>query len=125
MTIPRPSRPAARVLSANLPRVLAADPDVAYPQLRGDEPCRRGNVNPEVFWPKGPDARARTATAKRLCWGCRPVTRAECLRWALANPALAGEAIWAGLTEDERRAELRRGAEHQKSRRTSPRGAAR
>ncbi|WP_329576437.1 WhiB family transcriptional regulator [Kitasatospora sp. NBC_01250] len=116
MTTPRPvdgtaarllrrRRPAARVATALLPRFLAARPDVAYPRLRGDEPCRRRDVNPDVFWPKGADALARTATAKRLCWACRPTTRAECLRWALANPVLAGEAIWAGLTEPERRAE--------------------
>ncbi|MDH6114650.1 hypothetical protein P3T36_001002 [Kitasatospora sp. MAP12-15] len=87
--------------------------EVPFPQLLGDEPCRRDDVDPETFWPEGPDAEARTATAKQLCGDCRTITRGECLAWTLANPTLAGGAIWAGLTADERRTEIsRRQKEH-------------
>lgn len=99
-TGPGPARPANRA-------------EVPFPQLFGDEPCQRDGVNPETFWPEGPDAEDRTAAAKRLCDDCRTTTRLECLAWTLANPALAGGAIWGGLTADERRAEIgRRQQEH-------------
>ena len=90
------------------PKLQAADTAVPYPALAGDEPCRRADVDPETFWPEGPQAQARTAEAKRLCAGCPIDTRTDCLAWALANPALAGDAIWAGLTAPERRGALRR-----------------
>ncbi|MEV7940885.1 WhiB family transcriptional regulator [Kitasatospora sp. NPDC088264] len=90
------------------PKLQPANADVPYPALRGDEPCRRADVDPETFWPEGAQAEERTAEAKRLCDGCRIGTRTACLAWALANPTLAGEAIWAGLTAGERRNALRR-----------------
>jgi hypothetical protein len=89
------------------PKVVAAAA-VPFPALAGDEPCRRADVDPETFWPEGPQAQARTAEAKRLCVGCPIDTRTACLAWALANPVLAGDAIWAGLTAAERRSALRR-----------------
>ncbi|MDH6118896.1 signal transduction histidine kinase [Kitasatospora sp. GAS204A] len=101
----RPGRDQAPRTESTRPSSRA---DVPFPRLLGDEPCRRLGVDPETFWPEGPEAEARTATAKQLCGDCRTSTRTECLSWTLANPALAGGAIWAGLTAHERRAEINR-----------------
>ncbi|MFF2123458.1 WhiB family transcriptional regulator [Kitasatospora sp. NPDC058184] len=100
---------APRTPTTGAPRSWEALEGIAYPDLTGDEPCRRPDTDPEVFFPDGtPDADQRTATAKALCGECALRTRQQCLAWALANPARAGEAIWAGLTHQERRTALDR-----------------
>ena len=58
--------------------------------------CR--DVDPELLHPLPKDHKA-TARAKKVCSRC-PV-RTECLEFALARPV---SGIWAGTTEDERRA---------------------
>lgn len=59
----------------------------------------------------------REKRAKAVCAGC-PV-RGECLDWSVSKPEHAG--TWAGLNEDERRAERRR--RQQRERLTEQRAA--
>ncbi|MGW3077859.1 WhiB family transcriptional regulator [Kitasatospora sp. NPDC001132] len=109
ITATAPGRAPRTTTGAGGPKGWEALDGIAYPDLSGDEPCRRPDTDPEVFFPDGaPDADQRTTTAKALCGECALHTRQQCLAWALANPAKAGEAIWAGLTHQERRAALRR-----------------
>lgn len=65
--------------------------------------------DPDLFFPTGatgPIGR-EIEQAKTICRGC-PV-RNPCLQWALGAGQLSG--IWGGLTEDKRRAWVRRGSE--------------
>ncbi len=62
----------------------------------------------ELFFPIGNSGPAleQIEQAKAVCSGC-PVS-AECRAWALDNPRLTEFGVWGGMSEDERRAELRR-----------------
>jgi WhiB family redox-sensing transcriptional regulator len=72
--------------------------------------------NPELFFPIGNSgpAQAQIAEAKAVCARC-PVL-AECRAWALDNPKLAEFGVFGGMSEDERRAAVRRA---RRSRRTA------
>lgn len=58
------------------------------------------NVDPDLFFP---ERGASTSEAKEVCRGCE--VREECLEYALSTREKWG--IWGGLTERERRRELR------------------
>jgi hypothetical protein len=81
---------------------IPADPDVPFPRLVGDEPCRQ---EPDLWFPErrpgnsGPEAQARCRTS------C-PVML-QCAQWALANPQLAAYGVWGGMTSAQRDAHLR------------------
>lgn len=64
--------------------------------------------DPELFFPIGNSgpAAAQIEVAKAICARC-PVL-AECRSWAMANPKLAEFGVFGGMSEDERRAEVRR-----------------
>jgi WhiB family redox-sensing transcriptional regulator len=67
--------------------------------------CR--NYDPERWFPvgTGPMAQLDTDFAKSVCGLCP--SQANCLTWALENAIPFG--IWGGMTEEERRAMIRRG----------------
>jgi WhiB family transcriptional regulator, redox-sensing transcriptional regulator len=67
--------------------------------------CR--DEDPELFFPIGTTGPAvvQIEQAKAVCRRC-PVTQ-SCLEWALSSGQDSG--VWGGLSEDERRAILRRG----------------
>jgi WhiB family redox-sensing transcriptional regulator len=64
--------------------------------------------DPELFFPIGKTGPAaeQIEAAKAVCTGC-PVL-AQCRVWALSHPSLTDHGVWGGMSEDERRAELRR-----------------
>jgi WhiB family transcriptional regulator, redox-sensing transcriptional regulator len=81
--------------------VVEADPEVAFPEMTGDEPCR--TTDPEEWFPEQGD---NGLTAKRMCLSC-PVL-VQCRSWALANPSLTDFGIWGGMSRGERIAVRRR-----------------
>lgn len=98
------------------PRTAAVTPppDIDVPDV---DPDADGNwraksacltEDPELFFPIGTTGPAalQIAEAKAVCAAC-PVT-GTCLRWSLDHREEAG--VWGGLTEDERRALIRREA---------------
>ncbi|THA28264.1 WhiB family transcriptional regulator [Streptomyces sp. RKND-216] len=72
-----------------------------FPPLTGREPCRRDDVDPDLFFDADSTAITR---ARRLCIAC-PL-RTACLSWALDHPAWTTHGVW-GATTPERRDELR------------------
>ena len=64
--------------------------------------------DPELFFPVGNTGPAimQIAEAKKVCERCD--VRAECLQWALE--AGQDHGVWGGLSEDARRAMMRRNA---------------
>jgi WhiB family redox-sensing transcriptional regulator len=68
--------------------------------------CR--GEDPELFFPIGNTGPAllQIEEAKAVCGRC-PVL-AECRAWVLANPRLVEFGVFGGLSEDERRATVRR-----------------
>ncbi|GAA3797369.1 WhiB family transcriptional regulator [Streptomyces chiangmaiensis] len=74
---------------------------------RDDAACR--GEDPELFFPISSSGlgSAQIDAAKAVCLRCS--VRAQCLDWALGSRV---EGIWGGTTERERRAMLRRDAEH-------------
>jgi hypothetical protein len=61
--------------------------------------------DPDLFWVEGtatatPNV-AQVSEAVAICQECR--VRSECLAWADANPALAGDGVWGGTTGEQRR----------------------
>ncbi|MBC2869841.1 WhiB family transcriptional regulator [Streptomyces mexicanus] len=64
--------------------------------MTGGEPCQQ--TDPEEWFPQ----HGHNPTAVRLCHSC-PLL-ADCRAWALANPQLAAEGIWGGLTRAQRAA---------------------
>jgi WhiB family redox-sensing transcriptional regulator len=80
--------------------------------------------DPELFFPIGNTGPAllQIEQAKAVCAGC-PVL-AECRAWALANPKLAEFGVFGGLSEDERRAEVRRRAQARRRARRNVAGVA-
>lgn len=88
--------------SVRPPYFVPADPDVPFPRLTGDEPCRQ---EPDLWFPE----RGRRNTGPEAQTQCRescPVML-QCARWALANPQLAAYGVWGGMTHDQRNALLR------------------
>ncbi|MFE7442377.1 WhiB family transcriptional regulator [Streptomyces chartreusis] len=83
--------------------VVLADPEVPYPEMTGDEPCR--TTDPEEWFP---EQGVNGLIAKRMCLSC-PIL-AQCRSWALANPQLADFGIWGGTSRGERIAARRREA---------------
>jgi WhiB family redox-sensing transcriptional regulator len=71
---------------------------------RHDAACR--DEDPELFFPVGTSgpAMSQLGQAKAVCSRC-PVA-ADCLAWALVTGQDAG--VWGGLSEDQRRALLRK-----------------
>ncbi|MCX4682586.1 WhiB family transcriptional regulator [Streptomyces sp. NBC_01433] len=78
-----------------------ADPSVPFPEMTGGEPCRQ---DPD-FW--FPEQGVNAGPPKAFCRTC--FVLADCRTWALANPHLAGEGIWGGMSRTERNA-VRRNA---------------
>lgn len=72
---------------------------------RHDAVCRE--EDPELFFPVGTTGPAllQVEQAKAVCGRC-PVAD-ECLAWAFESGQDAG--VWGGMSEDERRAVIRRG----------------
>ena len=66
--------------------------------------CRE--ADPEIFFPVSIRDVGTIAEAKAVCGRC--AVREACLRYAQNNKEDNG--IWGGLTEEERRAERRRGS---------------
>jgi WhiB family redox-sensing transcriptional regulator len=64
--------------------------------------------DPELFFPIGNTGPAlqQIEEAKAVCRRCDVV--AECRAWVLANPRLVEFGVFGGLSEDERRATVRR-----------------
>lgn len=74
-------------------------------EWREDAACRGKDVDQRWWFPEGYGRDQRSsARALRVCATC-PV-RTECLEYALALPEKHG--VWGGMTEGERRQELRR-----------------
>lgn len=95
----RPCRAASRRASRAAARPPL--PVLRPPEWMDDALCAQ--ADPDAWFPESgewPKVRA----AKLICAAC-PV-RAECLDYALASGERFG--VWGGLSEDERRAELRR-----------------
>jgi WhiB family redox-sensing transcriptional regulator len=80
--------------------------ETARPDWRDRAACL--DEDPELFFPIGTSgpAQAQIEDAKAVCARC-PVL-AECRTWALENPNLAGFGVFGGLSEDERKTEVRR-----------------
>jgi len=80
-------------------------------QVGGDWRSRGAclDVDPELFFPVGSTgaAAAQIEDAKRVCRRC--VVVGVCLAWALGSREDFG--VWGGLSEEERRAVLRREAQ--------------
>jgi WhiB family redox-sensing transcriptional regulator len=87
---------------ARPPAIVLLNP--AGPRLvtTGAEPCAQ--TDPDEWFPQ----HGHNPTAQRLCATC-PLYR-ECQEWALANPELASDGIWGGLTRKQREALQRRNA---------------
>ncbi|QDN84363.1 WhiB family transcriptional regulator [Streptomyces sp. RLB3-6] len=83
---------------------VLADPEVPFPELTGGEPCRQ--TDSESWFPEQGD---NGGFARSLCLTSCPVLQ-ECRSWALANPQLASDGIWGGMTRSERNAVRRRQA---------------
>jgi WhiB family redox-sensing transcriptional regulator len=78
----------------------------ARPDWRHRSACL--DQDPELFFPIGNTGPAleQIEQAKAVCGRCSVL--AECREYALANPRLAEDGVWGGMSEGERRAELRR-----------------
>jgi WhiB family redox-sensing transcriptional regulator len=72
-----------------------------------DAPCQ--SVDPEIFFPDPTDV-IKTREAKSLCNKCNPLSKNQCLSFAMANKIQYG--IWGGLTQDERKNLRRRESRH-------------
>ncbi|MCX5318111.1 WhiB family transcriptional regulator [Streptomyces sp. NBC_00154] len=85
-------------MTAAAPPKILVDQIVPRPQLTGSEPCHTGTArfSHDSYRADQPETRE----AQRACRRC-PFA-AECLVWALANPELAPEGIWAATTPRER-----------------------
>ncbi|WP_432009524.1 WhiB family transcriptional regulator [Streptomyces bacillaris] len=87
------------------PRGIAADDRIPFPEIDQALRCR---TSPALFQiedipntDQNPRAREKTlAQAKHACSGC-PIVK-ECLKWALANPALTKTGVWAATTKRDR-----------------------
>ncbi len=76
----------------------------ATPTFHADRslPCRRPDVDPEIFYAEpGAAGNRQRVEAKRLCRGCRH--RWDCLEWAIDSGELSF-GIYGGATATERRA---------------------
>jgi hypothetical protein len=83
------------------PAIIPADPAVPPLQVTGAEPCAQ--TDPEEWFPQ----HGHNPTAVRLCLASCPLL-ADCRAWALANPTLASDGIWGGLTRAQRAGALRK-----------------
>ncbi|WP_432020278.1 WhiB family transcriptional regulator [Streptomyces sp. 1222.5] len=86
------------------PTFIAADDRIPFPETDQVLRCR---TSPALFQiediPTDQDPRAREkalAKAKHACSGC-PIVK-DCLKWALANPALTKTGVWAATTKRDR-----------------------
>ncbi|MFC8658206.1 WhiB family transcriptional regulator [Streptomyces parvus] len=86
------------------PKVIAADDRIPFPETDQDLRCR---TSPALFQiedistDQDPRAREKAlAKAKHACSGC-PIVK-DCLKWALANPALTKTGVWAATTKRDR-----------------------
>lgn len=77
--------------------------------------CTAPDVDSELFFPVGTSGPAlvQTAEAKAICQGC-PVVE-SCRAAVLARPDLYAHGVFGALSEDERRAILRRSAPRRES----------
>ena len=69
----------------------------------GEPPCRE--VDPEIMFPV-PGGPTRLVDAKRVCRRCPLDKRSACLAWALDTRQDFG--VWGGMSQGERRKELKR-----------------
>ncbi|MFD8789399.1 WhiB family transcriptional regulator [Streptomyces vinaceus] len=87
------------------PTFIPADDRIPFPDT--DEPLRC-RTSPALFQVEDirntdddPRAREKALTqAKHACSGC-PIVK-DCLKWALANPALTETGVWAATTKRDR-----------------------
>ncbi|WP_018569231.1 WhiB family transcriptional regulator [Streptomyces sp. PsTaAH-124] len=87
------------------PTLVLADDRILFPDTEQTLRCR---TNPDLFQiedihntDKEPRAREKAlAQAKHACSGC-PIVK-DCLKWALANPALTKTGVWAATTKRDR-----------------------
>jgi WhiB family redox-sensing transcriptional regulator len=74
---------------------------IPFPRSTTPTAC---GTRPELFFPDGKSGYqedlARVQRAKAICQVC-PIANA-CLKWALVNPGLTTEGIWAATTPNER-----------------------
>ncbi|MGA4803480.1 WhiB family transcriptional regulator [Streptomyces lavendulocolor] len=90
---------------ANPPAIVLADDRIPFPETDQVLRCRK---EPGLFQiedihntDKEPRAREKAlAQAKHACSGC-PIVK-DCLKWALANPALTKTGVWAATTKRDR-----------------------
>jgi WhiB family redox-sensing transcriptional regulator len=88
------------------PTFIAADDRIPFPETDQVLRCR---TSPALFsiedihnTDKEPRAREKAlAQAKHACSGC-PIVK-DCLKWALANPALTKTGVWAATTARDRK----------------------
>ncbi|MDJ0346384.1 WhiB family transcriptional regulator [Streptomyces sp. H10-C2] len=73
-----------------------------FPPLTGAEPCRRSDVDPELWFSASALDQAEAADHCRSC----PI-RSQCLAYALDHPTETSDGVWAATTPKLRRA-LRR-----------------
>ncbi|MFH8470896.1 WhiB family transcriptional regulator [Streptomyces sp. NPDC017991] len=82
-------------------RTLFAVPHVPFPRSSTPTAC---HARPDLFIPDremgSQEDLDRIHRAKSMCSTC-PVIE-DCLKWALVNPDLAAEGIWAATTPRER-----------------------
>ncbi|GHB68060.1 hypothetical protein GCM10010377_68720 [Streptomyces viridiviolaceus] len=80
---------------------IEADPRIPFPHSPTPTVCK---ATPALFahdlGDSTPEASDRMHQAKTACRAC-PIA-ADCLKWALANPTLTREGIWAATTARER-----------------------
>jgi WhiB family redox-sensing transcriptional regulator len=80
------------------------EPGIPFPYSPTPTACR---TTPQLFvYDVGDSDQARAEQAKLACQAC-PIANA-CLKWALANPALTTEGVWAGTIPRQRRVLRRR-----------------
>ncbi|MFH8342959.1 WhiB family transcriptional regulator [Streptomyces sp. AM6-12] len=87
------------------PTFIAADDRIPFPETDQVLRCRKepGLFQIEDIPHTDQDPRVREkalAQAKHACSGC-PIVK-DCLKWALANPALTKTGVWAATTKRDR-----------------------
>ncbi|WP_370424344.1 WhiB family transcriptional regulator (plasmid) [Streptomyces sp. QH1-20] len=87
----------------NPPTIKPADDRVPFPHTDQTLGCRTNPALFEIDAIPASDSRAREkalANAARVCSGC-PIVQG-CLKWALANPKLTKNGVWAATTSRDR-----------------------
>ncbi|MEU3434235.1 WhiB family transcriptional regulator [Streptomyces sp. NPDC006863] len=86
------------------PTFIAADDRIPFPETDQVLRCRTSRALfqiEDISTDQDPRAREKAlAKAKHACSGC-PIVK-DCLKWALANPALTKTGVWAATTKRDR-----------------------